>query len=81
MKKTIFAVVATVAVLYVIGKDDMKQKEIDDLKARVQKLRRWNDLYYETLLDTVNKLDSEERRKTIRDFNAEVDFIRITSNF
>jgi hypothetical protein len=80
MKKTIITVAITFAVLYVIGKDANKQKEIDDLKARLDSVGRFSDLYYDTLAKTVQKLDREERRETIRKFNEEVDFIRITKN-
>jgi len=81
MKKTIIAVVTTMAVLYVIGKDATKQKEIDDLTARLERTKRFRDLYFETLKETVKKLDREERRETVRAFNNELDFIRITNHF
>jgi hypothetical protein len=81
MKKTTIAVAMTIAILYVIGKDATKQKEIDDLKARNERLGRWNDHYYKSLKKTVNMLDREERRNVIRQFNEEVDFIRIVNHF
>jgi hypothetical protein len=64
MKKTIITVATTLAVLFVIGKDAQKQKEIDDLKARLERTGRFSDLYFNTL----------------RKFNDEVDFIRITNH-
>jgi hypothetical protein len=80
MKKTIITVATTLAVLFVIGKDAQKQKEIDDLKARLERTGRFSDLYFNTLKRTVRKLDGEERRETVRKFNDEVDFIRITNH-
>jgi len=80
-KSTVIAVATTLAVLYVIGKDANKQKEIDDLKARLNAVGRFNDLYYDTLSDTVKKLDREDQRETVRKFNESVDFIRITNRF
>jgi hypothetical protein len=79
MKKTALTVAVTLAVLYAIGKDAHKQKEIDDLKGRVERLNRWNDYYHDSLRKTVNMLDREERRNVIRQFNEGVDFIRITN--
>jgi len=81
MKKTIVTVTATIAALYVIGKFELQQRENKDLKVRVERLSRWNDLYYNTLTKTVKKLDGEERRETVRKFNEEVDFIRIMNHF
>jgi len=81
MKNLSIAIAATIAVLYVIGRDATKQKEIDELKARVERLKRWNKLYYATVKDTVPKLDREERRDVVRKFNEEFDFIKITNNF
>jgi hypothetical protein len=80
-KSTVITVATTLAVLYVIGKDANKQKEIDDLKARLNAVGRFNDLYYKTLDTTVRKLDREDRRETVRKFNEEVDFIRVTNRF
>jgi hypothetical protein len=80
-KSTVIAVATTLAVLYVIGKDTNKQKEIDDLKARLNAVGRFSDLYYDTLSETVKKLDREDRRETVRKFNENVDFIRVTNRF
>jgi hypothetical protein len=80
-KSTVIAVATTLAILFVIGKDANKQKEIDDLKARLNAVGRFSDLYYDTLSVTVNKLDREDRRETVRKFNENVDFIRVTNRF
>jgi hypothetical protein len=80
-KSTVIAVATTLAILFVIGKDANKQKEIDDLKARLNAVGRFSDLYYDTLSETVNKLDREDRRETVRKFNENVDFIRVTNRF
>lgn len=80
MKKTVIAVAVTIAVLYAVGKDAKKQEEIDNLKARVERLNRWNDYYHDSLRKTVKMLDREERRQVIRQFNEGVEFIRITNH-
>jgi hypothetical protein len=80
MKNIIITIFTTVAVLGVIGKIDQQKKEIKDLDARLERVGRFSDLYYQTLTDTVRKLDGEERRATVRKFNSDVDFLRIVNH-
>jgi hypothetical protein len=80
MKKSAI-IVAALAVLFVVGKDANKQKEIDDLKARIDTARRVNDLYHETLEKSIKKLDREDRRELVQTYNENLKFIHLTHKF
>ena len=80
MNKTFKTVVMTIAVIYTAEKLYAQKRQIENLKARFERLDRWNDHYYNSLWKAVKLLDGEERRKFVRNFNEEVDFIRITNN-
>jgi hypothetical protein len=80
MNKTLKTVATTLAVVCIAEKLYAQKRQIDNLKARNQRLGRWNDHYYDSLWKAVKLLDGEERRKFIRNFNEEVDFIKITNN-
>ena len=80
MKKTIKTVATTLAVVYIAENLYAQKRQIENLKARVTRLNRWNDHYYDSVWKAVKLLDGEDRRKFVRNFNEEVDFIRITNN-
>ena len=80
MNKTVKIVATTLVVVYAVEKLYAQKRQIANLEGRVERLNRWNDHYFDSLKKAVKLLDGEERRKFVRDFNEETDFIRIINH-